>query len=190
MRLPLLFDQLGQIPSVIVVESEERGELSGEEALETIATEISNACNRSSKVWLFGNGGSAAIAGHIANDIVGNELAFASSLSDIATFSAIANDHGYSEAYHRQLKLCSHSNDLVIAISSSGMSENITLAARFAKENARLLTLSGMHPGNNLRELGHTNVYIPFDAYGAIEIGHLAILHESVARVLAARSGN
>lgn len=96
--------------------------------------------------------------------------------------TALSNDHGYEEVYLRQIQRCLSPLDLVVAVSSSGRSENILRAARYAADAARVVTFSGMAQDNPLRELGHVNAYIPFSTYGAVEIGHLAILHECAAR--------
>jgi D-sedoheptulose 7-phosphate isomerase len=126
---------------------------------------------------IIGNGGSAAIAIHICADLVkqGNE---AFSLTDIGTFSALANDEKYKNVYAMQLKDFAGT---LIAISSSGQSKNIIRAAQQVVANeGYVLTLTGFKPDNPLRQIGHRNIWVPSSNYGIVEIAHLTILHSLV----------
>lgn len=181
---PFLFDQLARVPQVIQMTALGGAAVLVADPFEVCAHEIRATLEHRGKIWLIGNGGSAAVAAHIANDIVGSGMGFAGALNDPPTMTALSNDHGYNQIYVRQLEGCLHTSDLVIAISSSGVSKNILLAAEYAVSRAKLLTLSGMRPENPLRKMGHLNLYIPFETYGAVEIGHLAILHECVSRAV------
>ena len=67
-------------------------------------------------------------------------------------------------------------DDLLIAISSSGQSENILRCVRAAqKAGARIVTLSGFAANNPLRALGDVNFYIPSNSYGHVELAHAAL---------------
>jgi D-sedoheptulose 7-phosphate isomerase len=85
------------------------------------------------RVYLFGNGGSAANALHIANDLVSVGVGASALVADISTLTAIANDHGYENVFARQLQLFADKDDLVIALSGSGESKNIIRALNKAK---------------------------------------------------------
>jgi D-sedoheptulose 7-phosphate isomerase len=129
-------------------------------------------------VILVGNGGSAAVASHIATDMV-KQGTRARTLTDPAVFSAYANDEGYEHAYERQIDVMAV--DYLIAISSSGRSKNILNAVTAAKaRGAHVFTFSGFSPTNPLRQLGHVNYYVPSSNYGIVEIAHLTILHSLV----------
>lgn len=126
---------------------------------------------------VIGNGGSAAIAIHLCADLVKQGYE-AFSLTDIGTFSALANDEKYKNVYAAQLKTFSGT---LIAISSSGQSRNIIRAAQQVMENGGyVLTLSGFRPDNPLRIVGHRNIWVPSSNYGVVEIAHLTILHSLI----------
>ena len=90
------------------------------------------AVRNAKRVYLCGNGGSAANACHIANDLVSVGVD-ARALLDVATLTAIANDFGYEQVFARQLMACSKPGELLIALSGSGESSNILKAIRRAK---------------------------------------------------------
>ena len=133
--------------------------------------------NRSTAIYLIGNGGSCAVAQHIAVDLVKNGWhAFA--LTDPAVMSMWANDEGWVDVFRKQLESHGGGNDVLIAISSSGRSGNILDAVNTARErHMRVITLSGFEAFNPLRKLGDVNYYVPSSNYGVVEITHLAILH-------------
>lgn len=130
------------------------------------------------RVLLIGNGGSQAIASHIANDLV-SRGEDASSLSDPATLTCISNDRGYKNVYLHQLRSALLlPKTLLVAISSSGQSPNILKATEYAKDRgACILTCSGFSPDNPLRKLGHHNYWSPSSNYGIVECAHMALLH-------------
>jgi D-sedoheptulose 7-phosphate isomerase len=130
--------------------------------------------------YLIGNGGSAAIASHIANDMVKSGWdAFA--LTDPAVLTCMANDMGYENVYREQLKRHGLSQDILIAISSSGRSANIVNACAYARSrDMKVITCSGFDAGNPLRDMGDYNIWVPSANYGIVECAHLAILHSLV----------
>jgi D-sedoheptulose 7-phosphate isomerase len=137
-----------------------------------------------SKAWLVGNGGSAAVASHIANDLVKMGKG-AIALVDPPTLTCQANDEGWDEAFAKQISVHARAGDQVICISSSGKSENILNAAYAARHACRayVITLSGFEATNPLRSLGDHNYYVPSLNYGIVEVCHLAILHGIVKPV-------
>jgi D-sedoheptulose 7-phosphate isomerase len=130
------------------------------------------------KLIFVGNGGSSAIASHMATDYSKNGDVRAMALNDTAMLTCLGNDLGYERVFAKQVELYARADDLVIAISSSGRSANIlnaVAAARAAK--CTVVTFSGFTPDNPLRRLGDLNFYIDADRYGFVEIGHLTICH-------------
>ena len=71
-------------------------------------------------VFVIGNGGSAAVASHIVNDLVNTGGLAAATIHDASLLTCMANDYGYDEAYARILRARASAGDLLIAISSSG----------------------------------------------------------------------
>ncbi|MDR9761984.1 SIS domain-containing protein [Rhizobium redzepovicii] len=130
------------------------------------------------KIMFIGNGGSAAIASHMATDYSKNGGLRAMAMNDGATLTCLSNDLGYENVFAKQIDLHANEGDLLVAISSSGRSESITKAVRTARDKGcAVMTLSGFAPGNPLRDLGDLNFYVASDQYGYVEIAHLAICH-------------
>lgn len=128
-------------------------------------------------VYLVGNGGSAAICQHIANDLVKRGKS-AHALVDAATLTCQANDSGWEFAFANQIHAHAKASDQLIAISSSGRSPNIIQAVYAAKEHGcQVITFSGFEAINPLRSMGHFNYYVPSMNYGIVECAHLALLH-------------
>jgi D-sedoheptulose 7-phosphate isomerase len=132
------------------------------------------------RTFLIGNGGSAAVASHICNDLVKRGTS-AFTLNDPAVVSCIANDDGWPFVYESQLSRHWTQTGTLIAISSSGRSANILNAAHYAKKaRYNVITLSGFSPDNELRSIGDVNYWVPSTNYGVVEIAHLTILHSLV----------
>jgi D-sedoheptulose 7-phosphate isomerase len=130
------------------------------------------------KVMFVGNGGSAAIASHMAIDYSKNGGFSALAFNDGAALTCLANDLGYDQVFAEQVAQHGCPGDLLIAISSSGSSANIVNAAVAARaRDIAVLTLSGFEPDNPLRGLGDINIYAPSGLYGFVEIAHLTFCH-------------
>jgi D-sedoheptulose 7-phosphate isomerase len=130
------------------------------------------------KLIFVGNGGSAAIASHMATDYSKNGGVRSMALNDSSMLTCLSNDLGYERVFAKQIELHARIGDLVIAISSSGGSPNILKAVEAAQlAGCSVVTLSGFKPDNPLRRKGEVNFYIASDRYGFVEIGHLTICH-------------
>jgi D-sedoheptulose 7-phosphate isomerase len=130
------------------------------------------------KLIFVGNGGSAAIASHMATDYSKNGDIRSLALNDSSMLTCLGNDLGYERVFAKQIELHARAGDLVIAISSSGRSANILNAVKAARAaQCAVVTLSGFAADNPLRRQGDINFYIDSDRYGVVEIGHLTICH-------------
>ena len=130
------------------------------------------------KLIFVGNGGSSAIASHMATDYSKNGDVRAMALNDTSMLTCLGNDLGYDRVFAKQIELYARADDLVIAISSSGRSANILNAVKAARAaKCGVVTFSGFTADNPLRRLGDINFYIASDRYGFVEIGHLTICH-------------
>lgn len=130
------------------------------------------------KALLIGNGGSAAIVSHMHNDLSKMVGVRAMCLTETPLMTALANDHGYDTVFRRPVGMWADKGDLLIAVSSSGESNNIVSAAIEAQgRGCRLLTMTGFLPGNRLRLLGDINIYVPDSTYGYVEMTHSVIGH-------------
>lgn len=142
--------------------------------------------NGQQRVYIIGNGGSAATASHMVNDFGiglkrrGKLNISAIALADnLASCSAIANDTGYENIFYLQLKDLLTPTDVVIAISCSGNSPNITKAVRYAKEiGATVVGFSGFD-GGELKQMSDIVLHAQTDtgAYGLVEDVHMIINH-------------
>ena len=138
------------------------------------------------KVYIIGNGGSAATASHMVNDLGaglkrrGLKNLDIESLSDnTPVCSALANDIGYKNIFYMQLKDKITKNDVLIAISCSGNSKNITKAVKYAKkEGATIIGLTGFD-GGKLKKLSDINFHVPTqkNEYGLVEDMHSIFNH-------------
>ena len=132
----------------------------------------------SRKIMLIGNGGSAAIASHMQNDLCKAVGVRAMVFTEPPLLTALSNDHGYGCIFERPVELWANRGDLLFAISSSGQSENILRAARAAvARGCQIITLSGFSADNPLRRLGDVNFYVPSQAYGCVEAAHSVLAH-------------
>lgn len=129
-------------------------------------------------VYIVGNGGSAAIASHAAIDFINMDKMRAISMLDPAVTTCISNDYGYEYVYSKQLAQFIKKEDVLIAISSSGKSQNIINAVATAESvGAKTITLSGFSENNPLRQAGDYNIWLNSNNYGQVEIGHAFVLH-------------
>ena len=130
------------------------------------------------RVFVIGNGGSAAIAAHVVNDLVNIGRLRAHTLHDAALLTCMANDYGYNEAYGRILSIQAAAGDVLVAISSSGRSQNMLRAAAVARDLGMFaLTVTGFKPDNPLRALGDAAIWTPAEDFGLVEVAHQLILH-------------
>lgn len=136
-------------------------------------------CHRvGGKTIIIGNGGSAAIASHMAIDFTKNGGIRTVAFNDASSLTCTANDFGYVAGFQRMLEMYADPDDVIIAISSSGKSPNILNAVQYAKkEGHTAVTFSGFKENNKLRTLGDVNFYVNAESYGFVEVSHLALLH-------------
>jgi D-sedoheptulose 7-phosphate isomerase len=146
---------------------------------------IGEACNMvlalaqtSKKLMFIGNGASAAISSHMAADFLKNGGIETMAFNDGPLLTCIGNDYGYKHVFEKPIERVAHEGDLLIAISSSGNSENILLGVDAARlKGCEVITLSGFSPHNPLSSLGNVNFYAPSQEYGPVEVVHHAICH-------------
>ncbi len=109
------------------------------ESLVSAATAVANAVRGGQKVLVFGNGGSAADAQHLAAEFVGRFVSDRAPLpglaltTDTSALTAIGNDYGFDHVFSRQLEALGREGDVAIAISTSGSSPNVLTAVQAAR---------------------------------------------------------
>jgi D-sedoheptulose 7-phosphate isomerase len=152
---------------------------------ETVHNLILQYGHQKARLFFIGNGGSAAIASHMATDYQKNGKFPTFGPGDCSLMSCYGNDYGFDHVYSEQIERHGQLGDVLFAISSSGMSENILRACDLAKKKMmNVITLSGFGAGNFLRGKGQVNFYVPSNQYGTVEISHLAVLHSILDEVL------
>jgi D-sedoheptulose 7-phosphate isomerase len=125
-------------------------EASGFETIVAAAKAITKTLKKNGRVYICGNGGSAADAQHIAAELVGRfarsrkGLAAIALTTDTSVITSIANDYGYDNVFTRQVEAIVGKNDILWAISTSGWSANVVAAAKLAKKKgACVLAFTG-----------------------------------------------
>ena len=134
--------------------------------------------DRDGNLFLIGNGGSAGVVSHILTDFINVNKINARTLHESTLLSCMGNDYGYENSFSEPLSTLAREKDLLIAVSSSGQSENIRNAVKGIKNiGCEAITLSGFSEDNPLRTMGDLNIWLDSNSYGLVEIGHLFYLH-------------
>ena len=171
------FAEVARALTAVRVSDAEGKPLSVQAGFEWVADTACNAHTGGNKVLLIGNGGSAAIASHIAIEFLKNGGIRSLALHDPAALTCLSNDLGYSNVFAEQLKVHGLPGDLLIAVSSSGQSVNILKAVEVARrQGMKIATFSGFQPDNLLRARGDTNFYVNSNEYGFVEVAHHALI--------------
>lgn len=156
--------------------------------IKSFAEVLDRAREEARTIFIAGNGGSAATALHMANDLgtdtlkySGGKSAFrALSLTDnTAIMLAVANDDGYENIFVNQLRVHYRKGDVFVGISASGNSSNVVKAARWVKENGgKVLAMVGFD-GGELKRLADEAIHVRSDKgeYGIVEDTHMIMDH-------------
>ena len=146
---------------------------------------LKKSINNYKEIILIGNGGSNAIASHMAVDYTKflNKKCYVPNASDLMTM--IVNDFGKEEMYSKFIEYYYSNDTLVILISSSGNSKNIVEAAITCYDlNLPVIVLTGFNKSNVLNNLELSNIiqkiYVDSKNYGVVEMAHHSILHSVV----------
>lgn len=144
---------------------------------------LSDTFNRGNKLILFGNGGSATDASHIAGEFVNRfkkerpGLPAIALNTDIAVLTSIANDYDFSEVFVRQLKVIAQEGDVVIAISTSGNSPNVLKAVDIAKKKKiKTIAFTGAK-GDKLSAKADYAFVVPSSSTPRIQETHITLGH-------------
>jgi D-sedoheptulose 7-phosphate isomerase len=147
------------------------------------AEQCVNTIKQGGKLLVAGNGGSAADAQHFAGELVSRfyfdrpALPAIALTTDTSIITAISNDYGYERVFSRQIEALGCSGDVVIAISTSGNSENILQAISSAKKKAIFtIGLTGLN-GGKMKNLCDVCLCMPSDSTPRIQECHIVIEH-------------
>lgn len=136
-------------------------------------------------LYICGNGGSAGIAQHMTADFLKNGGIRTYNMYGQSTITCISNDLTYEYVFCKQIEMLSEDKDIMIAVSSSGESENIVKAIKSMKDiGGKVITFTGFRANNKIRNMGDINVYIPVEHYGMVESIHNLILQQLVDMIV------
>lgn len=151
--------------------------------LEQMAGRVVAALKSGRRMYLCGNGGSAADAQHVAGELVGRFLMERAPLpcvaltTDTSVLTCLANDYSFEDIFERQVNALVSEGDILVAISTSGNSVNVLKAVAAAKAHgATVLGLSG-RGGGRLAQEADLCLVAPADDSPAIQELHIACLH-------------
>jgi D-sedoheptulose 7-phosphate isomerase len=151
--------------------------------LEIAANLCIDCLQNGGKILIFGNGGSAADAQHIAAEMVGRYKVERKGLpaialtTDTSVLTSIGNDYGYSHVFDRQVEALANKGDVVIGISTGGSSNNVISALRLAKKmGCKTIGFSG-RDGGEMNALCDVNLVVPAEDTPRIQEMHIVIGH-------------
>jgi D-sedoheptulose 7-phosphate isomerase len=147
------------------------------------ADAIRRAQSNGGKVLIFGNGGSAADAQHLAAELVGRlqlerpAYRAVALTTDTSVLTAVGNDYGYADVFARQVEGLGRPGDVLVAISTSGRSENVLRAAAAARaKGVAVVALLGPAP-SPLDDAAEVALHVDGEVAGLIQQGHITIGH-------------
>lgn len=152
--------------------------------VDSIMNTLVDAFEREATIYVFGNGGSASTASHMANDFnkgisehTEKKFRVICLNDNTATVLAVANDIGYEDIFLFQLKNKLKAGDVVIGISGSGNSRNVIKALEYAKEvGAKTIGWVGFD-GGAVRQIADESFYVPVDNMQLVEDMHMILNH-------------
>ena len=151
--------------------------------IETITTKIIKAFKDGNKLLLCGNGGSASDAQHIAAELSGRFIKerkplYAEALHVNSSYmTAVSNDYGFESTYSRMLEAKGKKGDVLIALSTSGNSENVVNAVKMANSLDMLSVGMSGATGGKIKELCQHNINIPSSNTARIQEAHIIVGH-------------
>ncbi len=158
------------------------------DAIDRVVGAIEAAHVAGKQIFIIGNGGSAATASHMMNDLCKGTLGHKGDASwkrfrvialtdNVSLMTAWANDTDYNHVFSEPLRNLAQRGDLLVAISASGNSPNIIAAVEAAKEiGVQVVGLAGFG-GGKLAKMADVSFVVPSDGYGPVEDVHMILDH-------------
>lgn len=157
--------------------------LSHLDVIRKIADTLITAFKNGHRLYLIGNGGSAADAQHIAGELIGRfkmnrrPLPAVALTTDTSVITALANDFGYDTCFARQVEALSGAGDVVLALSTSGNSKGILHAVQIARDRGAITIGFTGEDGGLLKDAVDICLKIPSDNTPRIQECHITVGH-------------
>ncbi|MBC8306462.1 MAG: SIS domain-containing protein [Pelagibacterales bacterium] len=151
--------------------------------IEIVTTKIIQAFKDGNKLLLCGNGGSASDAQHIAAELSGRFIKerkplYAEALHVNSSYmTAVSNDYGFESTYSRMLEAIGKKGDVLIALSTSGNSENVINAVKMANSLGMLSVGMTGAMGGKIKDLCQYNIIIPSSNTARVQEAHILVGH-------------
>ena len=151
--------------------------------IEIVTTKIIQAFKDGNKLLLCGNGGSASDAQHIAAELSGRFIKerkplYAEALHVNSSYmTAVSNDYGFESTYSRMLEAIGKKGDVLIALSTSGNSENVINAVKMANSLGMLSVGMSGAMGGEIKDLCQHNIIIPSSNTARVQEAHILVGH-------------
>ncbi|MDA9228283.1 SIS domain-containing protein [Flavobacteriales bacterium] len=151
--------------------------------IEIVTKKVIQAFKHGNKLLLCGNGGSASDAQHIAAELSGRfnkerKPLYAEALHVNSSYmTAVSNDYGFESTYSRMLEAIGKKGDILIALSTSGNSENVVNAVKMANSLDMLSVGMSGTTGGKIKELCQHNIIIPSSNTARIQEAHIIVGH-------------
>ncbi len=155
-------------------------------AIAAAGSRMARSLSGGGKILSCGNGGSAADAQHFSSELLNRfererpAMPAVALTTDSSTLTSIGNDYDYAEIFAKQIRALGRSGDVLLAISTSGNSENVRRAVGAARErDVAVVALTGRDGGTIAAELGDRDIElrVPADRTCRIQEVHLLIIH-------------
>ena len=147
------------------------------------AQAVLDALQAGRKLLIFGNGGSAADAQHVAAELVGRflrerpALAAVALTTDTSVLTSVANDYSFAQVFVRQIEALGQPGDVAFGISTSGMSVNVEAALQTARSRGlRTVALTG-RDGGRVGQAAEIHVNVPDESAARVQEVHRTLLH-------------
>ena len=151
--------------------------------IEIVTTKIIQAFKDGNKLLLCGNGGSASDAQHVAAELSGRFIKerkplYAEALHVNSSYmTAVSNDYGFESTYSRMLEAIGKKGDVLIALSTSGNSENVINAVKMANSLGMLSVGMSGAMGGEIKDLCQHNIIIPSSNTARVQEAHILVGH-------------
>jgi D-sedoheptulose 7-phosphate isomerase len=161
----------------------ERVRQTGTQPILDAASAVVESLRRGGKLLLFGNGGSAADAQHVAAELVGRfqreriALSAIALTTDTSVLSSIANDYAFDRVFARQIEALGREGDVALGISTSGRSPNVVAGLSAARSRGlRTIALTG-GSGGDVAAAAEIRVGVPSESTARVQEVHRTLLH-------------